>query len=153
MPIQSNPCSMSDVFLICGPPEDEITSAGTDDISNRTRPNDISQQHRHLHTYLRHRTYETTESWQPSNAIISLMATTYLPTYPSPPYPPPHLPNCIPTFLPTYPPPHLHIYLPAYPPTHLPTSLIAYLHTYLPTHLPPHRHTYLPSYPPSYRCT
>ena len=31
------PCSMSDVSLIYGPPEDEITSAGTDDISNQTR--------------------------------------------------------------------------------------------------------------------
>ena len=29
---------MSDVFLIYGPPEDEIASAGTDDISNHTRP-------------------------------------------------------------------------------------------------------------------
>ena len=28
---------MSDVSLIYGPPEDEITSAGTDDISNQTR--------------------------------------------------------------------------------------------------------------------
>ena len=44
--MQSNPCSMSDAFLIYGPPEDEITSAGTDDISKQTRPNDISKQNR-----------------------------------------------------------------------------------------------------------
>ena len=37
VPMQSNPRSMSDVSLIYGPPEDEITSAGTDDISNQTR--------------------------------------------------------------------------------------------------------------------
>ena len=34
--MQSHYCSMSDVSLIYGPPEDEITSAGTDDISNST---------------------------------------------------------------------------------------------------------------------